>query len=143
MRRRKGQSPSRRSCGELPPVCLCTPAQEPEVRLASVSKRSMSSLTSVLEPSSNCYVNAMQQSVTVTAVKSSSLTAVITALHVTCKENPFMKCPPPVFRPFKTISPFLCGRCVLKMDHHCPWYVSCSVATYNRIIHMALISTLL
>lgn len=33
MRRKRGQSPSKRSYGELPPVCLCTPAQEPEVRL--------------------------------------------------------------------------------------------------------------
>lgn len=33
MRRKRGQSPSKRSYGELPPVCLCTPAQEQEVRL--------------------------------------------------------------------------------------------------------------
>lgn len=37
-RRRRGQSPSKRSYGELPPVYLCTPAQEPEVRLTCVSK---------------------------------------------------------------------------------------------------------
>lgn len=98
MRRKRGQSPNRRSYGELPPVFLCTPAQEPEVRLSRVSKcetvRVRMNLSACLHPlclscsvTRHRCVDMMQQSVTVTAVKLSSLTGVITAPRVTCKKT--------------------------------------------------------
>lgn len=146
MKRRRGQSPSRRSCGELPPICLCIPAQAPEVLLHShMSVRiNVSVLKSFPFWQDHC-VTMMQQSDTVTAVKLSSRTAVITAPRVTCKRlntdwenfssfffslylaeivyNSVEFC----LHKSCFCSSFLLfavyGRCVLKMDHHCPWYV--------------------
>lgn len=71
----------------------------------------------------------MQQSVTVTGVKLSSQTVVITALLVTCKTLPDSlikrkKMSSTVFAVYLRLLclSFINCRCVLKMDHHCPWY---------------------
>lgn len=90
MRRKRGQSPSKRFYGEPPPVCLCTPAQEPEVHLCLCLNVNVRVCWSC-PITRSCCVDMMQQSVTVTAVKLSSQTGVIIALRVTCKETIFIE----------------------------------------------------
>lgn len=91
----------------------------------------------------------MQQSVTVTAVKLSSQTGVTTAPRATCKrayrQTVILLCLPhfQIISIFSIVFFFLicplfsyylavCGRCVLKMDHHCPWYVRSKRCTLHK-----------
>lgn len=86
-RRRRGRSRNKRSCGGLPTLCPCTPAQEPEVCAAHVSHIAPDG---VISWPYSCCVTVAQQSATVTGAKSSSQTGVITAPHVTCKKSFFI-----------------------------------------------------
>lgn len=96
-RRRNGQNPSKRFCGELPPACHFTPALEQEVRAHwaltfSIPVYSWYRLQFTILSHNNTDISSdqirifffFQQFVTVTAVKLSSLTVVITALRATC-----------------------------------------------------------
>lgn len=84
-RRRRGQSRSRRSCGELPTPCPSTLALELEVCATLVSP---TWLELQLSPDHvpRC-VTVLQQSATATGAKSSSQTGVITAPPATCKRS--------------------------------------------------------
>lgn len=125
-RRRRDQSLSRRFCGEWRLTCLCTRAPEPEVCLHG-NRIQANGLHS--SPSWQSIV-LIQGSDTVTAVKSSNQTAVITALLAIRK---WQRCrwyllfylikSFPYMRKFQNDLFLVDGRCVLKMDHHCPWWV--------------------
>lgn len=116
MKRKRGQNPSKRSSGELRAICLSTPAQEREVHFSHTFVQISCFSSRFLTPAlTSCRSDTLLWPLSGDqAWPVSSLLCLRHVRHIyfTFDTDMFPK----------PQSPVLCARCVLKMDHHCPWY---------------------